>query len=325
MERRTTANRARLTLERLDERIAPSHGQTDGPDESHGLALGHAKRDLDEEPRSKRDRDDESRSVNVVVTALMHDLLELVSTAAKVKDSSPSHTVGKQVDHETKSDKAESHGTNDAADSSGKTEPHTTPTHAAATTVEPVVHAEAPPKAVPAALDGAIVPTHAKAETVPEDVRVPGPLGVQILGDQIRFISTDAQRAVHPTIISVDAGGETADPATALEAEPVEADAQGNLAVKPDAVTAPPVQTAAAVARFVPFAPAALDGAVRRFLAGLKSPDRDGMSLTSKVIAWSAAIAGAIFISEIARRKKLPQKAVEYLSLSKLLTRTKTK
>src|SRR5262245_31122127 len=119
MERRTNGNRARLNLERLDERIVPSHGQSNDPTDSLKVALEHLKRDLEDEPRS----------LKLFLSALTHDLQELVSAANKIKDDSHGHGNAKHADRDPKGNDDEDRGNTDPDDSPGKPVQHNNPSH----------------------------------------------------------------------------------------------------------------------------------------------------------------------------------------------------
>src|SRR5262245_46714086 len=97
MERRTTTNRARLTLERLDERIVPSHGTSDHSGESHGVALGHWKQEVEDEA---------TRWFRDWLADYAHDVREMDSAAAKAKNVSSGKSALKHGDHENKSDES---------------------------------------------------------------------------------------------------------------------------------------------------------------------------------------------------------------------------
>src|SRR5258706_6586356 len=73
MDRRSTANRTILSVERLDERVAPSHGQSEAASEPHGLALGHLRRESEVEPQAV---------TNVVATVVI-DAVDVVAKTAK--------------------------------------------------------------------------------------------------------------------------------------------------------------------------------------------------------------------------------------------------
>jgi hypothetical protein len=320
MDRRTT--QTCLTVERLDERVVPSHGKAELHDESHGLALGHEKRDLEEPTASPA-------SPPSLATELVDDSVELVSTKLQITDQSETVqlVVTVLLERDVTVVDPPAHGTVAASESEGKS---VLPAHApAGESAGAVTHVELPARGPH---DGAAHPSATPTAAEVDDVRVPGSLGIQTRGDRIRFISTDVPHATPSTVVALDVAGVSADSTTAAApadetetGQPIEVAVPPSPAANPAAAPAPQVQAPEAVARFVPVSPAALDGAVRRFLDGLKSSDREGLSLGGKIAAWATALAGCVVVAEIARRKRLPQKAARYLSLSRLLTRTKTK
>src|SRR5438128_4287121 len=85
MDRRSTANRTILSVERLDERIAPSHGQSEAASEPHGLALGHLKRESEVEPQT----------VTNVVATVVNDAVDLVAKTSKGVEHGGHGTGGK--------------------------------------------------------------------------------------------------------------------------------------------------------------------------------------------------------------------------------------
>ena len=372
MERRTNdtdRNRTHLTVERLDERITPSHGGLSNLTEPPiGLVKSTVEDDSDtrvalpvtnilttvnrdlfepvalsengsaspvtvridgkpsahesEHVETGKDHDGADYSeirvalpVTDILTAVTRDLFEPVALS---EYGSKSHATvridGKPSEH------ASEHGETGRDHDDGASPWGHDPVAITAEGLHVTGQAKpaAPPREVPLPVL-AISPT-AEAPMAAISTN-PRPMNVPMVGLQGWFISTPAATPL---------AAATPEPESGLPAEAVEAPARTEPAplvaqpIEPDAppaVPVPEVQSGDALARFVPFSPAALDGAVRRFLNGLK-PDGDG-SLCSKAITWAAVLVGGVFVGEVARRKRLPQKAAQFLSLSKLLTRTK--
>jgi hypothetical protein len=294
---RDMERRMRLTMETLDERIVPSQGQTGiGP-----IAV-------------TADR----ASLSVSIPAM----LDSVSIEVRrLETDSGNRSSDRHFDRDSRDDGPAIRDAEDSTPLDANRDPHgELPRPPAPDDAE---NRDAVPlKAINAWRERAMQ----RAEA--DSVRVDGSLGVEIHNEHIWLVSTDAPHFMSPTIAFVGPmnEGETdaasTENETLVRSEPV---TPGDPAPKPESVAPPDVQPADNLTRFVPFSPAALDGAVRRFLDDLKSDDRDGLSLGGKAVAWAAVLASGVFVGELARRKKLPQKAIQFLSLSKYLTRTKTK
>jgi hypothetical protein len=293
MERRTCLN-----VDRLDERIVPNHGKSENAAAPLGLVI---------------------ETIETIFTKVKENENEIISLERQII---------RRIEREIVIDVIEDPAGGATGISSDKI---TALVSLPVATADAAKRVDVPPRAaaIPIWSEGFV---HG-VDGEPELVRVAGPPGVQTRDDHMQFVSTNVPHSPPPTVVFLDLmgasdapGGSAAAPPTEAETiVPIESNAPTGPAAQPDAVVQPELKPAGAVARFMPFSPAALESAVRRFVDGLKSDDRDGMPLAGKVVAWTAVIAGGIFAGELARRKKLPQKAVWFLSLSKYLTRTKTK
>lgn len=163
-------------------------------------------------------------------------------------------------------------------------------------------------------------------------VTVPGTAAVQLSDKRLNIVFPDGKPAAPvaaPVIVATELSDELpVAPTPAGDAAPE------NLTVPPtllaqvgSVLISPPVVHATEfAARFVPFDPAALDSSVQRFLDSLKAPaaEKSGFSFTRASIFCATFLGVGLIGGEFVRRKKLPLKAASFLTLTRLLTRSKT-
>jgi len=342
-----------LTVERLDDRIVPSanfhenmaghaeastkHDKSDGLEDAEAAVRISKAQSESHHGGKSHERDSTASNVADVTeserTPTVHGIKE-THAAESVKDVEEK-TAETVKDVEEKTANATANANRSAQSPAAVIE---TESHRAAATAKPVPDGHDAGLALLTLADrdrdaGLALLTLADGDRDADAVFVPGSAGVQTGGSGIRIVPTIGTFQMDvPTVIGLEpvsfvstggdviarAGDESAGPAESAVTPP-------ELVPEPTVVAAPGVENADAVSRFVPYAPGTLDGVVRRFLDGLKSQQNDGMSLGLKAAIWTSALCAGVVAVEFARRKKLPQKAARYLSLTRLLSKTKTR
>lgn len=81
----------------------------------------------------------------------------------------------------------------------------------------------------------------------------------------------------------------------------------------------PEINGTEATARFTPFDPSSLTGAIEEFIERLKKDEQNTLSwlLSQDGVVWSTAVLAGLATIEISRRKKVPNRVVHLLTLSK--------